>query len=1175
MALFGFPYGLLAAITEYILLAVMVPHSDIFSIENGDTERGKVMETVLCESNVPIAFADADKNIVFANDAFQTLTGYAEEEIYGIALWNSIYDERTKTDSRFLRMRNEFYAGNIDRYRQDITIRRKDGAIRWVDFNAHTIKDTGRNRTRYFFILYDITEHYGMAQAIAETNVRTQIMLDATPLCCNLWDEDLNNIDCNTAAVKLFELENKQEYLDRFFELSPKYQANGKLSSELAAEHIKAAFATGHQCFEWLHQKLDGTLIPAEVELVRVQQGDGYIVAGYTRDLREHKKMLANLREADERTQIMLDATPICCNLWDEQFNIIDCNVAAVKLFGLNEKREYLDRYYELSPEYQPDGSLSTDKIKKNILTAFRDGSCQFEWLHQKLGGTPIPAEVTLVCVRRGQGYIVTGYTRDLREHKKHKAELERDKQRVDALLKLAQMTQHPANEVVDYVIQSIVSLSDSVIGYVVQLEHAADVLPFRSLIADESFSCALPLKNEDGTPHTLSAALLECLKTREAVICDDYGALPGERSFPTGHYPVRSHMNVPIMDGETPVGILGVGNKETPYTERDAQQLTLLAQGLGNLLNRKKHAEHLEKAKEHAENANKAKSEFLAHMSHEIRTPLNGVIGLSDLLAGTPLDEKQYEYVQLINASGNTLLVLINDILDFSKIEAGKLDIDSEPFDLSLTVSSALASLVARLGEKNLELAVSFCRNLPRLVVGDSGRVHQILLNLAGNAVKFTENGGVRIDLTVESLQETSLVVKFSIVDTGIGISQSGIERLFQAFSQVDTSTARTYGGTGLGLAISLRLVKLMDGEIGVESTEGKGSHFWFKIPLGCDPEVIKCLKEDRCTKTLDQDCSNVEGQHCTVFVNRELPGECCIRGHSVLVVDDNEIQRDALRIQLENWGMKCTTCESAQEALRLVKEHQDRKEPFDLFVIDSTLSDGSGIDLTCRLLAQSEEQDMQIIQLRALSDDTKQDIADDWRVEFVGKPVFASSLFDAVMNRIFSAKGLEYMDSGIRSTEQMNSGYWRQPTSVSKATATAADRLKSHLAGKVHVLVVDDNRVNQIVAKNLLLEAGFTCDIAHDGREGCSAVQNQKYDVVLMDCQMPEMDGYEATHLIRNWEREHGEKRLPIIALTANATKEDVQKCFDAGMDDYCSKPINPLGVIRLVERWYEKRK
>ena len=1166
------------ALEQYKVRLEEMVHERTRELEQSESK----MRAILSGGSVPIVFADPDGTIVFVNTAFQELTGYSEQELINHHPWEQLYDAQTAANVQFRRNREALYAGEIEQHRQDIFIRRKDNETRWVDFTASAVRDSKGKRIQLIFLLLDITDRYEMMRAVEEANERTRIMLDTTPLGCTILDRNTNVLDCNLEAVKLFGLKDKQEFRDRFFELSPDYQPDGQNSKVKTAEKIKTALTAGMDRFEWMHKKLDGTPIPCEISLVRVEREEGYIVVGYFRDLREHRQMLAKMHEVDERTQIMLNAMPLCCILWDEQFRRIDCNQEAVKLFALNDKQEFLDRFSDLSPEYQPDGSLSKEQSFKKFMEAFRDGYSRFEWTHQKLDGTLIPAEITLVCVQRGSSYIVAGYIRDLRDLKKREVESERDRRRTNVLLELSQMTQQPEIEITDYTIKSAAALTDSTMGYVVLLEHAAGVLPFRSQLLDQTLSCALPTFTEAGTPHKLSPVLTECISTKKPVIHNDFSGLLGNRAFPKGHHEVRSHMNVPIMDGENPVGIIGVGNKDIPYTEADMTQLTLLAQGLGTLLNRKKYAENLERAKTEAESANKAKSEFLAHMSHEIRTPLNGVIGLSDLLARTLLNEKQSEYVQLINASGNALLFLINDILDFSKIEAGKLEISSEPFDLSATIEAVLASHAPRSSEKNLELVVTFCQNLPRIVEGDAGRVRQILINLTGNAVKFTDHGGVRIDISIESSDETTVVIKFCVIDSGIGISPSGIERLFKAFSQVDTSSARVYGGTGLGLAISMQLVRLMHGDIGVESTEGKGSTFWFKIPFKCDPHVLQCLREKRCSDVPVLDCPNIDGPYCTVFANRAIPGEYSIQKHSVLIVDDNEIQRDALSVQLKNWEMECTVCDSGEEAFQLAKEYQDLKKPFDLIIIDNTLSDGTGIELTRRLLGQEQHtvESVQIILLRSFSAecDLEQSIIDDPRIEFISKPVFASSLFDAVINRIGTAKLQEKVASGIATLDDLEESRLivsklRRQTESAEKSSNKPGRLLSYLEGKVHILVAEDNRVNQIVAKNLLTEAGFTCDIAQNGSEACSAVRNKKYDLILMDCQMPEMDGFEATRLIRNWEREYGSKRLPIIALTANATKDDVRKCMESGMDAYCSKPINPLVVIQQIEEWYEK--
>ena len=850
------------------------------------------MQSVIGSGSVPIVFADTNGVISFANVAFQTLTGFPESELIGKRPWDTIYDERTETDDWFLQQRAAFYAEEFDQFRHDITIRQKSGDIRWIDCTVSAVRDSEGKRIQIIFILLDITERYEMAQAIEEANERARIMLDATPLGCTFLDKDRRMIDCNPAMLKLFGIPDKQECIGRFWELSPKYQPDGRLSSEKSAEKIAAAFKMGNQCFEWLHQRLDGI---------------------------------------------------------------------------------------------------------------------------------PIPCEVTLVRVQRENDYIVAGYIRDLRESKKHESELE--------------------------------------------------------------------------------------------------------------------------------------------------------------------------KAKNEAEEANKAKSEFLAHMSHEIRTPLNGVIGLSDLLAGTPLNAKQSEYVQLINSSGNTLLFLINDILDFSKIEAGRLEIASEPFDLSATVGSVIASLASRTNSKKLELVVSFGQYLPRIVEGDSGRIRQILLNLAGNAVKFTEQGGVWINVAMETVDETSVNIKFSVMDTGIGIPQDRINRLFEAFAQVDTSTARIYGGTGLGLAISLKLVQLMGGEIGVESELEKGSTFWFKIPFACEPSTLQCIREKKCFGTIEKNCPNIEGRRCVAFINREIAEEYGIKGRSVLVVVNNKIHCEALSTQLHSWGMEYVICDSGEEALRLSEEQWKSQKPFDLFIIDYTLADGNGVDLVQKLFEWEEAKDdvlfAQIVLLFQLSEDDEHRVLDKSRVESIDKPIFSAALFDAVVNRIGDGeKRKNKDDSKVHQSGIFDTGIPDDANDSAKPAKPKIHKIgpvkqplnsgtpsKSSLAGQVHVLIVEDNRINQIVAKSLMAEAGFTCDIANNGLEACSAVRKNKYDVVLMDCQMPEMDGFEATDLIRKWEREHGKKRLPIIALTANATKEDVQKCFGVGMDAYCSKPINSHLVVQQIERWYEK--
>ena len=538
------------------------------------------------------------------------------------------------------------------------------------------------------------------------------------------------------------------------------------------------------------------------------------------------------------------------------------------------------------------------------------------------------------------------------------------------------------------------------------------------------------------------------------------------------------------------------------------------------------------------AEHASRAKSEFLAHMSHEIRTPLNGVIGLSDLLAGTELTPKQSEYVQLIRSSGKSLLFLINDILDFSKIEAGKLELEIAEFDLRELIETVVGILAIRASDKNIELRYSYAVDLSVRFVGDPNRIRQTLFNLVGNAIKFTDKGGVHIRVLQPDRThpgETASIY-FEIADTGIGIPKERIDRLFQSFSQVDRSWNRRFGGTGLGLVISQRLVNLMGGDIGVDSEEGVGTTFWFTLP-------VQSLSREK-----NQPPAPLYSDYG--FLNFE--------GRIAVVVDDE--QRSTLLDQLDSWGLDVSTFSSKETALTEFENAAAAGHPYQLAIIDSLLSDADGMELVAEIARRETLKATAVIQLIPLTEDTDVAIIQSIGMSMpLSRPIFSSSLFDAIV----TALGSDKLDSA---------------SSVSESELHLGDSRRAVIStgDKRLVLIAEDNRVNQIVAREILTTAGFECDIVADGRAAATAVREKRYDLVLMDCQMPIMDGFDATIEIRNWERERTNdsrpKRIPIIALTANATREDQQKCFAVGMDDYCSKPINSARLIETINHWLQ---
>jgi two-component system sensor histidine kinase/response regulator len=820
------------------------------------------------------------------------------------------------------------------------------------------------------------------------------------------------------------------------------------------------------------------------------------------------------MQDSEIRYRQLFESTGDAIMLLDDR-GFMECNQATLQMFGCRTKQDFVARHpSEVSPPQQPDGTDSRSAADARIAQAYDDGMARFEWVHRRSDGSDFAADVLLARVDLQDRSIIQAVVRDITERKRVEHALRDSQEQLERRVQQRTAALAAANEELQ--------------REVTERRRVEEELAFERFLLSTLMQHApdfIYFKDEQSRFIRVSQALAEYFGLTDPVQAigkSDYDFFDAERArrynadeqeiMRTGKMSIGKEQDQLQPDGN----VTWMLTNKVPLYGPDGAMLGTF--GISRDITERKRAEvQLQIAIQEAQAASRAKSDFLANMSHEIRTPMNAIIGMTELVLDSPLTDPQRDYLSMVRDSSESLLTVINDILDFSKVEAGKLELEQATFDVREVLGDTMKSSALRAHGKGLELACHIFPDVPEWLVGDAGRLRQVVVNLVGNAIKFTDAGEVVLNVAVQQLNHLGVRLHCTVADTGIGIPEDKQETVFRAFEQADSSATRRYGGTGLGLAICVRLVAAMGGEIWLRSAVGQGSTFHFTAAFGVSPTAP----------------------------SRSRPARRAIMdGTRVLIVDDNATNRLILEEMLGNWRLRPSVAANVRDAMAMLRSAHASGQRYELILTDANMPDVDGFTLV-ELVKQDAELSSTVIMMLT-SGGRSGDIA---RCEslhvaaYLLKPVKQSELFDAIALAL-----------GI--------------SSPADAEEVAAAVTPSQCARSLRILLAEDSLVNQKLAVGLLEKYGHAVDVVADGRAALAVVESKCYDLVLMDIQMPEMDGLEATRAIRAREGQRG-GHTPIVAMTAHAMKGDRERCLEAGMDGYVAKPIRAKELFDTIAR------